>query len=274
MEWDDLRIFQAAVRIGDYSNAARTLGIDRTTVGRRFARLERAIGAELWQQTPAGYRPTEVGSAVLRAAAAMERAMARLQSELATTVSGRVRLAGTAGIAQLLLPRIAPLWAGNTGLQVEMVGVRDAVAAIRQRQADLGVAIQRGKPQQMAAIRLAPYRQALYERPGGNGGRIGWNHAQALASPEGWARLNDGAGTVCEVDTLSAMHDAVRAGIGRAWLWRRMADAEPGLSRIDADPPATADAWLWLVHRDDVPAEAGTAALRDLLATALRDTGE
>ena len=45
MEWDDLRIFLAAVRAGSYSAAAPRLGINRTTVGRRVTVLEEARDA-------------------------------------------------------------------------------------------------------------------------------------------------------------------------------------------------------------------------------------
>ncbi len=58
MEWDDLKVFLAAVRTGSYTAAGRLLGINRTTVGRRIDALENALGVSLFQYTPNGPVPT------------------------------------------------------------------------------------------------------------------------------------------------------------------------------------------------------------------------
>jgi DNA-binding transcriptional LysR family regulator len=42
-DWQDLRYFLAAARLGSLTAAARELGVDHATVGRRVARLEAAI---------------------------------------------------------------------------------------------------------------------------------------------------------------------------------------------------------------------------------------
>lgn len=269
IEWDDVRVFQSAVRAGDYSSAARKLGMNRTTVGRRFARLESATGRSLWEQVATGYQPTVAGHAVLRAAAVMERAMARLATELTSpdvAVAGPVRIAGTAGLAALLLPAMADFLARHPGVTLELVGARDAIAAVQQRHADIGFAIARTKPRDLAGVRVADFEQRRYALSGGQADRaIGWGRAIMLANPQPWARLNaltpDAAGL--EVDGLAAMHAAVAAGLGRAWLWRAIGDRNPRLMPLPGDPPAAADAALWVVHRSDLAIEPAVAALRD-----------
>ncbi len=269
IEWDDVRVFQSAVRAGDYSNAARKLDMDRTTVGRRFARLERAAGRTLWEQTATGYRPTEAGRAVLRAAAEMERLMVRLGGELADgghAVAGPVRVAGTAGVATLLLPAMAGFLARYPAIALEVVGARDAIAAVQQRQADIGFAIARSKPRDLAGVRLAGFEQRRYVRAGTSPDRIiGWGHAIILANPQPWARLNALPRDLplLEVDGLSAMHQAVRAGLGSAWLWRAIGDGDSMLEALPDEAPGAADAALWIVHRSDFEVEPAVAALRD-----------
>lgn len=275
IEWDDVRIFQTAVRSGDYSTAARKLGIDRTTVGRRFARLERAAGRSLWEQTVAGYRPTEAGQAVLRAATAMERAMARLGAELELPgggLRGPVRIAGTAGIAALLLPGLADVLALHEQVSVEIVGARDAIAAIHQRQADLGIAIARTKPRDMAGQHVGAFEQRRYaRRDGAPDRRIAWGHAMMLANPQPWARLNaSDDGAAVEVDSLGAMHEAIRAGLGRAWLWRAIGDQDPALRALPDQPPASAGAGVWIVHRSDMAVEPAVALLHGAAAEILQ----
>jgi DNA-binding transcriptional LysR family regulator len=269
IEWDDVRVFQSAVRAGDYSNAARKLDMDRTTVGRRFARLERATGRALWEQTADGYRPTEAGRAVIRAAAAMERAMARLAGDLAdagAAVAGPVRVAGTAGIGAVLLPAMADFLARHPAVAIELVGARDAIAAVQQRHADIGFAIARSKPRDLAGTRLCGFAHRLYARAGAASDRpIGWGHAMMLANPQPWARLNalppDRRGL--EVDGVAAMHASVRAGLGRAWLWDALGDGDPLLQPLPDAAPAAADAALWVIHRSDFEVEPAVAALRD-----------
>jgi DNA-binding transcriptional LysR family regulator len=275
IEWDDVRVFQSAVRAGDYSNAARKLDMDRTTVGRRFARLERATGRSLWEQAATGYQPTEAGRAVIRAATAMEQAMAQLAGDLAEgdaerTIAGPIRVAGTAGIAALLLPAMADFLSRHPAIAIEVVGAREAIAAVQQRHADIGFAIARSKPRDLAGIRLTGFEQCRYVRKGtannGAGNRaIGWGHAMMLANPQPWARLNalpqDEPGL--EVDGIAAMHEAVRAGLGSAWLWRAIGDSDNLLEALPDEAPATTEAALWIIHRSDLEVEPAVAALRD-----------
>ena len=54
MDWDDMRIF-LAVAGADSLSAAGGGWIDASTVGRRVARLEQALGAKLFVKTPQGY---------------------------------------------------------------------------------------------------------------------------------------------------------------------------------------------------------------------------
>src|SRR3546814_15726889 len=48
-DWDDIRVFLAVARTRKIAPAARALGIDATTIARRLARLERALGPELFE---------------------------------------------------------------------------------------------------------------------------------------------------------------------------------------------------------------------------------
>ncbi|SEJ42449.1 regulatory helix-turn-helix protein, lysR family [Azotobacter beijerinckii] len=58
MNWDDTRIFLALCREQTLRGAARALGVDQATVGRRLASLEHALGATLFLRTSRGYSLT------------------------------------------------------------------------------------------------------------------------------------------------------------------------------------------------------------------------
>ncbi|MFD2499293.1 hypothetical protein ACFSTI_11225 [Rhizorhabdus histidinilytica] len=59
-------------------------------------------------------------------------------------------MAGTAGLASLLLPAFGAFLDRHPAVSLEVVGARDAIAAIQQRQADVGLAIARTKPRDLA----------------------------------------------------------------------------------------------------------------------------
>src|SRR3569833_1400126 len=75
MDWDDLRVFLAIYRAGSTSAAARALGVQHTTVGRRLTSLEDALGTSLFTRTPTGLVPTADAEALVRDAEAAERSM-------------------------------------------------------------------------------------------------------------------------------------------------------------------------------------------------------
>jgi len=45
MDWDNVRVFLAVARAGQFVAAARRLGLDHATASRRVAALEAALGA-------------------------------------------------------------------------------------------------------------------------------------------------------------------------------------------------------------------------------------
>ena len=68
MNWDDLQVFLAVVRAGRVSAAARRLDVEHTTVARRLAALETALGVPLFYRTASGYELTAHGRNVLSSA--------------------------------------------------------------------------------------------------------------------------------------------------------------------------------------------------------------
>src|SRR5438270_832902 len=58
MNWDDLRIVAAVRDEGTYAGASARLRIDETTVGRRLARIERALGLRPLEAVDGVRKPT------------------------------------------------------------------------------------------------------------------------------------------------------------------------------------------------------------------------
>ena len=61
MNGDDARIFLALTRAPSLRAAARSLGVDQATVGRRLNALEAELGAKLFLRAKDGYLLTAAG---------------------------------------------------------------------------------------------------------------------------------------------------------------------------------------------------------------------
>src|SRR6516165_6365477 len=66
--WDDLRHFLAFARAGSMQSAARTLGVNQSTVQRRIAELEECVGHRLVERHLGSYRLTPLGEQLRPAA--------------------------------------------------------------------------------------------------------------------------------------------------------------------------------------------------------------
>ncbi len=68
---DDLRAFKQVAVMKSFASAARALGLPRSTVSRNVARLERELGARLFQRTTREVALTPTGEALLQRCAGM-----------------------------------------------------------------------------------------------------------------------------------------------------------------------------------------------------------
>ena len=100
LDWDDLRYFLEAVRASTLAGAARALGVEHTTIGRRLSALERALGASLVLRSPDGLRLTPLGERILPRVEEVERAVSAVR-EVLRAEETRVRLAVPSGFTPL-----------------------------------------------------------------------------------------------------------------------------------------------------------------------------
>ena len=54
--WDDFRYFGAVAETGSFSQAAKKLMVNQSTVSRRIQALEQAHGVRLFERTQTGYQ--------------------------------------------------------------------------------------------------------------------------------------------------------------------------------------------------------------------------
>ena len=95
LDWNDLRYFLAVARQGSTLAAARSLRVSQTTVARRIAALEGALGFPLFDKRQAGYALTPAGEQLLDRAGSVEAAASAFSDAAGAHVrdlSGTVRI--------------------------------------------------------------------------------------------------------------------------------------------------------------------------------------
>jgi DNA-binding transcriptional LysR family regulator len=249
MDWNDLRYFLAIARAGTLAGAARELGVEHTTVGRRLAALESALDVRLFTRGPSGLLLTEAGSDILQDVEGL--------AEQVETITRRVAGGDTrvAGAVRLTIPE-----SGNTYFVQNL-------AALRERHPELlievlsdnrALDIRRGEADVAVRFRDTTDTELIQRKAG----RAGWSlyasaayiaRKGALASPEDlsghdvigfdgslsevpgalWLRTHArDANVVLRGNSVSAVLNAAMVGFGVVPLPCFTAAQESGLVRV------------------------------------------
>jgi DNA-binding transcriptional LysR family regulator len=281
LDWDDLRYFLEAARAQTLAGAARKLGIEHTTIGRRLAVLERSLGAALVLRGPDGLRLTALGERILPIAEQIERTVHSLR-DLAEKGITRVRLAVPSGFARLFVAGIGALRARHPDLLLEIVsGAR--IVDLEQSEADLAV---RGAPienSELIVRRLCTSGWSLYAAPSylargaapeslddlSGHDLIGFHPSLAQTPAARWLEERAArASMVLRSREMTDMVAAAASGLGLAVLPCVLADAEAELVRLT--PEVLATHTLSLVYRREMRLSAPVTAVIDFVFDIIR----
>lgn len=165
---DDLRYFLAVAQRRRLVHAAGQLGVDHTTVSRRIAALERAVGQRLFDRTDRGWLLTEAGRSVIEPAEAIDAALAFAEERLgrtADTLTGIVRVTCPDAFgAFLLAPALGELRSRHPDLAVEMVTATKHLEE-STRGFDVAVTLEPPSSSLFKHRRLTDYVLRLYASP-------------------------------------------------------------------------------------------------------------
>jgi DNA-binding transcriptional LysR family regulator len=235
-DWQDLRLFLALTRAGSYAAAARAVGLHETTLARRIARLERALGRPLWLPATSGGTMTAEGRALAERVA---RAATDLSAGGPSAVSSRVRLSAVPWMAVLIAERAAALAASAPGLQLD-IEAAEAPRDPMRAETDLALRFARPEgPGDLSARRLCDVCFGAFAMPGAEAAPwIGYVDASAHLPQASWHRDAAEGHRVGDLATARAL---VAAGQGRAFLPLALAPA--GALRL----PGTGARPLWVL---------------------------
>ena len=164
-DWDDMRVFLAVARARKIAPAARALGLDPTTLTRRIARLEQALGARLFDLSMGERVLSEQGLAMLAHAERVESASLAAMEEAtgkSRMLSGQVRLSVAEGFGTwVLAPGLADFHARHVGIRLDLISASGFLNPSK-READMALMLARPQRGRLSARRLGDYRLHLY----------------------------------------------------------------------------------------------------------------
>jgi DNA-binding transcriptional LysR family regulator len=229
--WDDTRIFLAAYRHKSLGTAASRLGLDISTVSRRLAVLEAALGTPLFQRTREGLVATAAANRVHAAAEAMEashRRFTREASEIETRAEGVVRLSVAPGMADsFIAPLVVRLHARHPRIELEL-DASERVRDLSRREADLAIRSVRPHGADLVTSKLitaswlpvgAPELVRKLERltSWNDAPWITWDHDFASFPPARWiARHAPRAQIALRTSHMTSQLTAAETGLGLA----------------------------------------------------------
>lgn len=270
LDWNDLRYFLAVADHGSTLAAGRWLRVSQTTVARRIAALEEALGLTLFEKRQAGYVLTPAGEGLLERARRVEEAaegFGEASAALVRDCSGMVRITTQEIFANTLLsPILKELHELHPQIVIEIdtqqkildLGAGEADIGLRSTAAEqpagivgrsLGIddwtlycsreyAEQHGVPRTREELK----RHSII---GGGGGKL-WVHYEAWLRKLG---LEDRV--AMHHATSTGLLSGVRSGFGLGVLPCIVADAEPDLIRCL--PPRTDHGrQMWLLTHERV----------------------
>jgi len=270
LDWNDLRYFLAVADHGSTLAAGRALRVSQTTVARRIAALELAVGFPLFEKRQAGYALTPAGEELLDRARQVNAAADAFVDAAAAEkrdTSGTVRITTQEIFAvTLLAPMLRELHEHHPEIMIELddsqefrdLGEGEADIALRSAYGDLGpgvvgrrlggdewtlycsrdYAAKHGVPKSRAELKTHAFI-------GGGGPKLwraysAWLHALGLDDR-----------VIMHHASATGMLSAIRSGLGIAVLPCIVADADPDL--IQCLPPMDEQKReLWLVTHERV----------------------
>jgi LysR family tcuABC transcriptional regulator len=251
MELRQLRYFVRAVELGGLGRAAADLGVVTSALSQQISRLESELSTRLLQRSSIGVKPTDAGLAFLHQAQ-----LALRHIDGASAAARQARLSGHVSLglasstsAVLALPLLEAMRERYPSVRVHLVESLSGnlAAMLNARQLDLAVLFETDSARRWSVMPLLDEKlfvigaRGLPGMPTGPRVRLARLGDVPLILPTGshglraivnaaFAHARCEPRVVLEVDGLSVLMDAVRAGIG--------ATVQPGVAAARVPPDA------------------------------------
>jgi DNA-binding transcriptional LysR family regulator len=260
MDRDNVRVFLAVARGGQFVAAAKRLKLDHATVSRRIAALEATVGAKLFDRRTTGAKLTGAGERFI-SAEQMESAFLHAQGEISGVdleLSGDVRIGAPDGFSTYYLVGALRDFAERHP------AMRLQLTPLARREVDVVIGLDKPEAGRFIARRLTDYSLGIYASASyikhngapadvealKNHRLIGYVEEHAFSSALDYVReLYGGAPTSFESANAVTQLEAVRAGVGLGVVHDFIARRFKDLKRVLPERRATRAYWL-VTHED------------------------
>ena len=264
MQWDSLKLFIAIASTGSLAAAARTMGVNHSTIFRRLNGFEKELGGRLFERLNTGYQLTPLGEEVLMRAQQIQHDMEELErAVLGKDVQprGSVKITAPNNIAYRFLPRyFRDFHKRYPEIRLELL-VSNLEFNMGNRQADIAVRATDTPPEHLIGRKILDLKWGVFAGEGTGrkilpasmkqlkqhpliGASGGMKNLKAYRTLD--AKYADNIRFRC--DDMVAMSFLAESGAGLAVLPDDQ--ARKGLVRIfDFEPSCKSSLWL-LTHPD------------------------
>jgi DNA-binding transcriptional LysR family regulator len=243
--WDDLRYFLRALQTKTLAGAARSMGVEHTTIGRRLSALERALGAPLVLRGPDGLTLTPLGQRIAPLVQEVERAVSATRAA-AKSERARVRLSVPQALTGLFTRALAQLRLDQPEISLELIS-DNRPPDLKRGEVDLAVLVRTVIDEDLVRRSLGEVGWSLYATdaylarhpapidPNDLSGHeiVALNTDSTSAPAAKWLAEHAANATVVSRSNASAsLVAAAVAGAGLALLPCFLAEEEPALKRL------------------------------------------
>ncbi len=163
--WDDLRVFLGVARTESALEAAQSLGLDQSTISRRLYRLEKDMGAKLFDRSPQGHKLTTAGHRLMDHVERLEVTFTAVEADVlgdSVALTGEIRLGTTEAFGSYFLaPHLAHFCTLHPAITVDLLPMPRNIN-LSKREADASVTIERPTADSFVTSRLTDYRLLPY----------------------------------------------------------------------------------------------------------------
>ncbi|KVM68846.1 LysR family transcriptional regulator [Burkholderia gladioli] len=265
--WDDLRIVKAIADHGSIVAAAAALGLNHSTISRRLAAVEQALGTVLFDRRRNAYATTAAGSEVVALASRIELDVLSLVRRVSGHVhshKGILRVTTSdALVLDFVTPIIADFRARHPGVQIEM-RVGNKALNLARGDSDIAFRATLTPPENLLGRKVATVAWAIYGRRLDHVGeplevealyqRQWVSYGKELAGLKAFDYVNARVPreqVVFRSDSVAGVVAAIHAGLGIGFLPCMHGDLVSGLVRISPVIPEVHDE-LWLLTHPDI----------------------
>ncbi len=292
MDWDKLRVFHAVAEAGSFTHAGETLNLSQSAVSRQISALEENLQVPLFHRHARGLILTEQGESLNRTVREVFAKLAMTEALLTESKekpAGRIKVTTTVGFgATWLAPRLQEFLLRYPDISMSLL-LDDTELDLAMREADVAIRMHAPKQPDLVQRHLFQIDWLVVAAP---------EYLAENGTPERAEELDDHklvlfgdyrppvpdinwlaeagrrAGSprraLLEVNSLHAMAQAIRLGVGIGVLPNWMSGEVSGLTRLLPDLKAP-KVDVFFVYPEELRNSKRVAVFRDFLLARLQE---